>query len=89
MVEIKLDVDVALEQFVERYLENQGKQVDNSSFPAGAPIIYYCRHCGVHTQTLPESHWGRPKVVCDPCEVLVAHGLIPKGIKMAKEKEAS
>ena len=82
-------VQDALAEFVKRHNEHQGKQVDNSNLHAGSPMYYYCRHCGVHTQTLPEGHFGRPKIVCVPCEVLEAHGLIPRGIEMAKERAAS
>jgi hypothetical protein len=83
----ELNIEVALDQFAERYRENQGKQVDNSSMPAGSPMVYYCRHCGVHTETLPESHWGRPKTVCNPCKVLDDHGLIPKAVERTKASQ--
>lgn len=82
---IQIDTEVALDQFVKRYTDNQGKQIDNSSLPAGAPMIYYCRHCGAHTATLSEGHMSRPKTICNPCEVLDAHGLIPEGVKRAKQ----
>lgn len=82
---MSFDTEVAIGTFVERYMATEGKrQVDNSSFPAGSPMIYYCRHCREHTETLPESHLKRPKTVCDPCKVLVDHGLIPKAIERAK-----
>jgi len=73
------NVEVALEQFRKRKVDNQGKQIDNSSLRAGSSMHYYCKFCGEHTETLPESHFGAPKVICDPCKVLNDHGLIPKG----------
>lgn len=82
---IKLDTEIATKQFVARYVRHQGNQIDNSTLPAGCNMIYYCRHCGIHTQTLPESHFGRPKTICTPCEVLDAHGLIPDAIEAAQE----
>jgi len=73
---MEMDLDVALKQYEKRKEENAGKQRDNSTLPAGAPMYYYCRFCGVHTETLPETHWGRPITVCDPCDILHKHGLI-------------
>ena len=75
---------IAIETFVTRYRENQGKQVNNSHLPAGSSMYYYCRHCEVHTETLPESHFQRPKTICAPCEALEVNGLIPEAIKAAK-----
>ncbi len=72
-----IDFEVALRTFKERKASNTGKQIDNSSLHAGSPMHYYCKFCGAPTETLPESHWGKPKTVCDPCKVLNDHGLIP------------
>jgi hypothetical protein len=76
MVTFKFDSELAMQQYRLRKDVNQGKQVDNSSLPAGAPMYYYCKFCGAHTETLPECHMQAPKVVCDPCEALHVHGLI-------------
>jgi len=74
---MELNVDVAVEQFVKRFRENQDKgQVDNSTLYAGSPMYYYCRHCSELTEVLPESHRSAPKTICEPCKVLEAHGLI-------------
>lgn len=72
----QFDSKLALEQFEKRKKENEGKQVDNSSLRAGSPMYYYCKFCGDHTETLPETHFSRPKTVCDPCKILRDHGLI-------------
>lgn len=72
----KFDAELAMEQFRKRKAENQGKQIDNSSLPAGSPMYYYCRFCGAHTETLPETHWNAPKITCEPCKALHIHGLI-------------
>lgn len=53
------------------------ERIDNSSLHAGSPMYYYCRECGVHTETLPEGHWGRPKTLCDDCILLRDSGGIP------------
>jgi hypothetical protein len=51
-----------------------GKQVNNASLPAGSPMYFYCKHCGVHTATLPEDYLSTPKRVCDECQALVNEG---------------
>ena len=76
MVTFKFDSELALEQYRKRKEANQGKQVDNNSLHAGSPMYYYCKFCGVHTETLSECHMSAPKTVCDPCEALHVHGLI-------------
>lgn len=75
---ILFNADVAVEQFKKRAALNKSKEkIDNSKLYAGSPMYYYCKHCGVQTEVLPESHVSRPKTVCTPCEALVAHGLLP------------
>jgi hypothetical protein len=82
---IKLDVEVALKTFVERYIRaSKTEPINNGNLPAGSPMYYYCKHCGTHTETLSEGHWSRPTTICDPCKVLDDHGLIPEGVKRAK-----
>ena len=78
---MSFDKNISIEAFVTRYRENQGKQVDNSALYAGSPMFYYCKHCGVHTETLPESHMKRPVTCCTACEALDQHGLIPEAKK--------
>ena len=63
-------------QFKKRQKAHKGKQIDNSSLPAGSPMYFYCKFCGAPTDTLPESYTCCPKQVCDPCEILHAHGLV-------------
>mgnify|MGYP000632417820 CR=1 FL=1 len=77
------DSDLALKNYLERKDENRGKQRDNGSMPAGSPMYYYCRHCLVHTETLPELHIRAPRVVCNACKVLADHGCLP--LSAAKE----
>ena len=73
---VVLNVEVAMEQYEKRKKKYEGKQINNSSLPAGSSMHYYCRFCGAPTETLPESHICRSKTICDPCEILHAHGLI-------------
>lgn len=80
------DVDVALGQFKKRVAANpESKQINNSSLYAGMNMIYYCRFCGVHTDTLPECHTRGAKTCCDPCKVLNDHGLIATGGRVLQD----
>ncbi len=74
MAEKQFDIKYAIEQFKKRKEENDGHQRDNATLPAGSPMYYYCRYCGIHTETLPETHMSTPKRVCDPCVVLKDNG---------------
>lgn len=76
-MEIAFNAEVALAQFEKRVKENAGKQVNNSSLPAGSPMFYYCRFCGAHICTLPELHTQFVRDICTPCDALLTHGLIP------------
>lgn len=73
---VAVDLKVAMAQFKKRQKENKGKQIDNSSLYAGSPMYFYCRFCGCQTAVLPEDYTCTPKRVCDPCEILHAHGLV-------------
>lgn len=76
-IEIKIDLDVAMAQFKKRKEANaKVEQVNNSDLPAGSPMYFYCLYCGGLTDCLPESYIGKPRRVCEPCEVLRLHGLI-------------
>lgn len=71
------DSKLALENFHKRVEASKlAGQIDNSRLHAGSPMHYYCKHCGTHTETLPELHFSAPKRVCDACKTLVDHGLI-------------
>lgn len=72
----QFDVELAKKNYFERKERNVGKQIDNSSLFAGSPMYYYCKQCGEHLCTLPESHIHCPPNVCDPCKILLDHGAI-------------
>ena len=74
---IQIDLKVAMKQFKKRKKENsKHTEIDNSSLRAGSPMYFYCSFCGDQTDVLPECYTCRPKTVCEPCEILHAHGLI-------------
>ena len=65
----KVGKDYAQQCFRHRK-ENPVEQVDNGRLYAGSSMYYYCKACGWLAETLPESHWGRPKQLCDECQSL-------------------
>lgn len=67
-------------RLVEQYWERVGtktKQINNSSLHAGSPMYFYCRHCGVLTDTLPENYISPPSKLCGGCKRLVEAALMP------------
>ncbi len=72
-----LDFDVAIENYKARRHEHWGKQIDNGKLVAGSPMYFYCRFCGIPTDTLPECYTSAPVTLCRPCEVLYDHGVLP------------
>lgn len=71
------NAEIDMEMFAVRVEANKDlEHVDNASLYAGSPMFFYCRKCRIHTVTLPESFTCKPKTICDPCKVLVDHGLI-------------
>ncbi len=71
------ELKIALEQYKKRCKENKHNEgYDNSRAYAGSPMRYFCRFCCEPTETLPENHISRPKIICDPCKKLNDLGLI-------------
>ena len=65
------EVKIAKENFVKRKARNaKVKQIDNARLPVGAPMYFYCRFCGEHTDTQPELYLCTPKTICIPCQKL-------------------
>jgi hypothetical protein len=64
-------VQKAQQAFEERKVRAKGlKKVKNDQLPAGAPMYYYCRDCGLESDVLPEGFIGSPRRYCTPCESL-------------------
>lgn len=89
MATYKLNFEIAKKEFFRRHQENQGKQVDNSSLPAGSSMYYYCHGCGILVSTKPEGWFSNPPPrYCDGCQILADHGLLD-GLKQgARECQA-
>jgi hypothetical protein len=61
-------------------LANPIEQVDMAKLPAGAPMTYYCKHCGYVSCVLPEDWTTGYKKYCDPCQHMIDEGwLTPNG----------
>lgn len=73
-------------EFFRRYSEYQGKQIDNSSLPVGAPMYYYCWACGILVAEFPEGWYSdSPPQHCESCFELVKCGSIDRLVKEAVE----
>ena len=65
--------ELAIQQFVERK-RIAPERIDNSKLKAGSLMLYYCHHCGTHTETLPEDHLFSPWRICSQCVGLIEQG---------------
>lgn len=75
MLDTELEQREAVEALQERKAANADvERVDNHSLPAGAPMYYYCRLCGMELGAHPEAHVGPAPRYCSPCETLVEAG---------------
>lgn len=59
-----------LANFEQRKEANFPKKIDNSRLPAGSNMFFYCKHCAVLTDVLPELYTCTPKQICFDCEKL-------------------
>lgn len=77
---MNFDRNTAVTDFYRRKEENNRKgRVNNGSLWAGAPMYYYCRHCGA-IDIKPENfdpRYNPVKDPCDKCKELLENGGIP------------
>lgn len=74
----------ALEQFVRRKKYSfQIEKIDNSGLHAGSPMYFYCGHCGIPTEVLPEDYLFPPIKACSQCKGLEAEGWLEEAKKQA------
>lgn len=67
--------DLAIAHFVRRRKAAvEHGQIDNQRLYSGQPCIFYCRHCGIFLEILPEDYLFVPLKECSQCRGLVEHG---------------
>lgn len=82
MTELTRIEERMVENFIYRYRENEKKaRINNADLPAGYPMYYYCRGCGVLVATLPEEHLNAPPKYCDDCEDLRKQALLDEALR--------
>jgi hypothetical protein len=75
----------AIEQFRRRQRLATGiEKVDNSALHAGVPMYFYCRHCGIPTEMLPEDYVFPPITECSQCRGLKEAGWLEEAIRTAE-----
>ncbi len=83
-IEMSFDLEIAEKEFLRRYQEYNGKQIDNSSLVAGSPMYCYCDGCCIQVAVLPESWFlAGPPDHCKACEKLAELGVIDRLITEA------
>ncbi len=61
----------AINQFVKRALQaRRTVRVENDRLKAGEPMYFYCEHCGIICDVLPEEYCFAPHRRCSQCEGL-------------------
>lgn len=74
--------EAAIEQFGRRRrLAASIEKVDNSALHAGAPMYFYCRHCGLPTEILPEDYVFPPPTECSQCRGLKNEGWLDEAVQ--------
>jgi hypothetical protein len=61
------------------------EKVNNSALHAGAPMYFYCCHCGLPTEILPEDYVFPPTTECSQCRGLKNEGWLEEAIRVAGE----
>lgn len=78
---------MAIEQFRRRQrLAANIERVDNTALHAGAPMYFYCRHCGLPTEMLPEDYVFPPITECSQCWGLKDEGWLEEAVRDAGER---
>lgn len=69
---------VAIEQFLRRKSHAaKRRRVSNETLPAGSPMYFYCCHCDILLETLPEDYLFPANSVCSQCKGLEGSGWLP------------
>jgi hypothetical protein len=69
----------AIEQFQRRVRfarekRESGEYPDNGDLHAESPMFFYCQHCGVLIEILPEDYLFQPHKLCSQCAGLQKQG---------------
>ncbi len=85
---MKTDTEYAREEAISQYIRRvtfaRGlKKIDNEKLNAGEPMFFYCRHCGVPTECLPEDYLFTPYSQCSQCKGLEEQGWLNDARRMA------
>lgn len=88
----KTDTQLAKEKACEQFVRRrryafQIEKIDNAGLHAGSPMYFYCRHCGIPTEVLPEDYLFPPLRSCSQCQGLEREGWLADAIKLADEEE--
>lgn len=67
--------ELAIKHYIRRVRAALEKgQIDNHALPAGKPMFFYCKECGIQTETLPEDYLFQPYQHCSQCKGLMTEG---------------
>jgi hypothetical protein len=79
--------EFAIKQFLIRAKKAlESGQIDNSSLIVGSDMYFYCEHCGIECDRLPEDYLFPPHRRCSQCEGLQEMCLIGEAKKALIEE---
>ena len=77
----------ACEQFIRRRrYAVEIEKVDNAGLHAGSPMYFYCKHCGIPTEVLPEDFLFPPSLTCSQCKGLEDHHWLKDAVELADKE---
>jgi hypothetical protein len=82
--------EFALTQYVRRVVAaRKTEHVKNESLLAGSPMFFYCRHCGILIERLPEDYLFTPYQICSQCKGLEEQGWLHDAKRYAAKIDCS
>lgn len=79
--------ELAFNQFLRRVRAAKARPpIDNSKLYAESPMYYYCEHCGIQVDFLPEDFLFPPYNKCSQCIGLRDIGWLAEAIAYAQRK---
>lgn len=89
--ESKTDTQLCKEKAIDQFLRRrryafQIEKIDNAGLHAGSPMYYYCKHCGIPTEVLPEDYLFPPLRACSQCLGLEKEGWLETALDKARDE---
>jgi hypothetical protein len=83
---MKTDTEHAMEEAIRQFKQRLETskvhhKIENAALLAGSDMYFYCQHCGVFIEQLPEAYLFPPRRECSQCEGLIKVGWMEEAKK--------